>query len=83
MTKLCAMPSAADVRWSALRPSAHALLLSVTSHITSHGPLCYGDWTLLILLNATDYNDAIAPRGPQKLYSAHFLPGRINHNMKI
>ena len=65
MTKLCAMPSPADVKWSA-RPSAHALLLSVTSHITSHGPLCYGDWTLLILLNATDYNDALAPGIPQK-----------------
>ena len=47
------------------RPSAHAVLLSVTSHITSHGPLCYGDWTLLILLNATDYNDALAPGIPQ------------------
>ena len=65
MTKLCAMPSAAaDVKWLA-RPSAHAAF-SVTSHITSHGPLCYGDWTLLILLNATDYNDALAPGIPQK-----------------
>ena len=39
------------------RQGAHAASC-VTSQITSHGPLCYGDWTLRrILLNATDYND--------------------------